>query len=238
MKYDVITDHYAAAMQIGQSREYAARLDIADLRKCLEIANDEVLKAVQINTGTGWSWSELNDEEFYSVFQRAIHEIKDTSARAFVKAMNFIPSEIERREYDSERMEQAAEMLDYMEQVRKEQTERNNKDRPIQAIDVIRFYRYFSDLFPNEEPGKVPDMERRKKWARRHGYNAGTIRNAEMELIKLKEKEPEADAKCWPYIAKIGPEKVAYIVNQITEPEHKEARDDILFLVAEYRENH
>ena len=212
MKYDVITDHYAAALHIAEKPHYAIKLNLYDLTECISVIEKQV--------------SRLKSEDLKLAYFNNLpaDSIQTAAIKTLEKARGIIQDEIEKRGTS--------------EQVPKERTERNKKERPIQAIDVIRFYRYFGNLFPYEEPGKVPDMERRKKWARRHGYNAGTIRNAETELIKLKEKEPEADAKCWPYIAKIGPEKVAYIVNQITEPEHKEARDDILFLVAEYRENH
>lgn len=231
--YDRITDHYAAAREIGLNQDYAARLAITDLKICLKIASDEVLKAIQVHTGTRWGWGELNDE-FNAVYFKAIHELKGTAANAFIVARAFIPSEIERREYDRKRLEEAAEMLEYMERARKERTERKKDKKPIQVTDVIKFYRYFKKFFPDEEPGKVADGERRKKWALRHDYSEGTIRNAEAEL---REQEPKADEKFWYHIEKIGPEKVEYIANQLTEQKHENARYEILNLVELYREN-
>lgn len=228
MKYDKITDHYAAALEIGKSPEYAARLDIADLSKCLEIARYEVLKAVQVHTDTSWSWSELNDEEFYSVFQRAIHEIKDTSVLAFVKAMNLIPSEIERREYDSERMEQAAEMLEYMEQVRKEREREKSPDGlNITAKDVVLFYKFF----PFEDTERH-GMGLYKIWAARHGFkNFHSLRNKWSQLQNVK-------AEGLDRVKVIGPEKVEYLAKLLTEPHHEKTREQILLFVAQYRKEH
>jgi hypothetical protein len=212
MKYDVITDHYAAALHIAEKPHYAIKLNLYDLTECISVIEKQV--------------SRLKSEDLKLAYFNNLpaDSIQTAAIKTLEKARGIIQDEIEKRGTS--------------EQVPKERTERNKKERPIQAIDVIRFYRYFGNLFPNEEPGKVPDMERRKKWARRHGYNAGTIRNAETELIKLKEKEPEADAKCWAYIEKIGPEKVAYIVNQITEPEHEKAKYKIIHFIEMYRDDH
>lgn len=214
MKYDKITDHYAAALEIGKSPEYAARLDMFTLFECLTAISGK-----------------LPPDEI-EILNGIIHKEKEKrgtreASKEYLKYMHAEWKERKQIETERERREQAAEMLEYMEQVRKEREREKSPDGlKITAKDVVLFYKFF----PFEDTERH-GMGLYKIWAARHGFNFNSLRNKWSQLQNVK-------AEGLDRVKVIGPEKVEYLAKLLTEPHHEKTREQILLFVAQYRKEH
>jgi hypothetical protein len=214
MKYDVITDHYAAALHIAEKPHYAIKLNLYDLTECISVIEKQV--------------SRLKSEDLKLAYFNNLpaDSIQTAAIKTLEKARGIIQDEIKKRS-DSE--QQAAEMLDYMEQVRKEREREKSPDGlNITAKDVVLFYKFFP--FEDTEPH---GMGLYKIWAARHGFkNFHSLRNKWSQLQNVNIPEGLDRVKV------IGPEKVEYLAKLLIEPHHEKTREQILLFVAQYREKH